>query len=107
MSFSGNDSPWQAAFDEIGRPLSKTTFIVLDLETSGASPSIGAGITEIGAVKVRGGEIIGSFQTLINPGGDIPAFITVLTGITNAMVINAPPIEEAFPAFLEFLGSAQ
>lgn len=98
---------WQATFDEIGRPLSQTTFIVLDLETSGASPSTGAGITEIGAVKVRGGAVIGEFATLINPGGPIPAFITILTGITQSMVALAPPIEEVFPALLEFLGPYQ
>ena len=105
MRASASSEPWQGTFDEIGHPLSETTFVVLDLETTGASPSVGAGITEIGAVKVRGGKILGEFQTLINPGGSIPAFITVLTGITDAMVITAPSIEEAFPTFLEFLGS--
>ncbi len=98
---------WQGTFDDIGRPLSQTTFVVLDLETTGSSPSVGAGITEIGAVKVRGGEIIGEFQTLINPGGPIPAFITILTGITQSMVALAPSIEEVFPAFLEFMGPHQ
>lgn len=98
---------WQATFDDIGRPLSETTFVVLDLETTGSSPATGAGITEIGAVKVRGGEVIGEFQTLVNPGGPIPAFITILTGITQSMVTPAPRIEEAFPAFLEFLGPHQ
>ena len=98
------EEPWQGSFDELGRNLIDTTFVVVDLETSGGSPSM-AGITEIGAVKVRGGEIIGEFQTLINPGEDIPAFITVLTGITNAMVIKAPSIEESFPSLLEFFGS--
>lgn len=107
MTHVEDEGAWQATFDDVGRPLSTTTFIVLDLETSGASPSIGAGITEIGAVKVRGGEIVGTFQTLVNPEGEIPAFITVLTGITNAMVFEAPKIDEAFPAFLEFLGSAE
>ena len=105
MRASASSEPWQGTFDEIGRPLSETTFVVVDLETTGASPSNGAGITEIGAVKVRGGEIIGEFQTLVNPGGSIPAFITVLTGITDAMLRSAPSIEEAFPTFLEFLGS--
>ena len=98
------DQPWQGTFDDLGRNLAQTTFVVIDLETSGGSPAM-AGITEIGAVKVRGGEIIGEFQTLINPGENIPAFITVLTGITNAMVIKAPSIQETFPALLEFLGS--
>ncbi len=59
-------------------------------------------ITEIGAVKVRGGEVLGEFQTLVNPHTEIPAFIAVLTGITNTMVADAPPIESALPAFLEF-----
>ena len=96
---------WQASFDEIGTPLAQTTFVVLDLETSGASPSNGSAITEVGAVKVRGGEVIGEFQSLVNPGVGIPPFITVLTGITDSMVAPAPRIEELFPALLEFLGS--
>lgn len=107
MGGSSENHHWQATFDDIGRPLSQTTFVVLDLETTGSSPTTGAGITEIGAVKVRGGEIIGEFQTLVNPGTGIPAFITVLTGITESMVTPAPKIEEAFPAFLEFLGPHQ
>ena len=97
---------WQSSFDDIGRLLNQITFVVVDLETTGASSRLGSGITEIGAVKVRGGEIIGEFQSFINPQESIPAFITVLTGITDAMVINAPTIAEAFPTFLEFLGSA-
>lgn len=96
---------WQATFDDLGRPLAQTTFVVLDLETSGGSPKAGAGITEIGAVKIRGGEVLGKFQTFINPGTPIPPFITVLTGITDAMVMAAPKITEAFPTLLEFLGS--
>lgn len=107
MGASSENHHWQATFDDIGRPLSQTTFVVLDLETTGSSPATGAGITEIGAVKVRGGEVIGEFQTLINPGGPIPAFITILTGITQSMVAPAPSIEEIFPAFLEFLGPHQ
>jgi DNA polymerase-3 subunit epsilon len=59
-------------------------------------------ITEIGAVKVRGGEVLGEFQTLVNPHTAIPPFIAVLTGITNTMVADAPPIEAALPSFLEF-----
>jgi DNA polymerase-3 subunit epsilon len=59
-------------------------------------------ITEVGAVKVRGGEVLGEFQTLVNPHTAIPPFIAVLTGITNSMVSEAPPIESVLPAFLEF-----
>jgi DNA polymerase-3 subunit epsilon len=86
-------------------PLVDVTFVVLDLETTGGAPD-GNGITEVGAVKVRGGEPLGEFATLVNPGGPIPPFITVLTGITEAMVLPAPPIAEVLPALLEFLGDA-
>ncbi|HYJ69987.1 MAG TPA: DEDD exonuclease domain-containing protein [Nocardioidaceae bacterium] len=92
----------QATFDELGRPLHEVTFCVVDLETTGGSASAGAMITEIGAVKVRGGEALGEFQTLVNPKAPIPPFIAVLTGITDAMVAAAPTIESALPAFLEF-----
>ena len=92
----------QRSFDEIGRPLRDITFCVVDLETTGGSPQQGCMITEIGAVKVRGGEVLGEFQTLVNPHTEIPAFIAVLTGISNSMVADAPPIESTLPAFLEF-----
>lgn len=84
--------------------LSETTFVVVDLETSGAAPSTGAGITEIGAVKVRGGVVLGEFETFVNPGVEISAFITQLTGITDQMLANAPTIGQVFPSFIEFLG---
>jgi DNA polymerase-3 subunit epsilon len=90
------------SFDELGRPLREVTFCVVDLETTGASVQGGAMITEIGAVKVRAGEVLGEFQTLVNPHAAIPPFIAVLTGITNSMVASAPPVESALPAFLEF-----
>lgn len=92
----------QRTFDELGRPLRDITFCVVDLETTGGSAEGGAMITEIGAVKVRGGEVLGEFQTLVNPRTEIPAFIAVLTGITNSMVSTAPSIESALPSFLEF-----
>ncbi|HEY2947913.1 MAG TPA: DEDD exonuclease domain-containing protein [Micromonosporaceae bacterium] len=85
--------------------LRNTTFVVVDLETTGGAPD-GGGITEVGAVKVRGGEELGVLATLVNPGGRIPPFITVLTGITEAMVAPAPPIERVLPALLEFIGGA-
>ena len=95
---------WQPALSEVGRALIDTTFVVVDLETTGGSHKDSA-ITEIGAVKIKGGEIIGEFQTLVNPEVPIPAFITVLTGITEAMVVEAPTIGEALFSFLEFSGS--
>ena len=104
----GATSRWesQRSFDELGRPLRDLTFCVVDLETTGGSAVAGSMITEIGAVKVRGGEVLGEFQTLVNPHTQIPAFIAVLTGISNSMVADAPPIESALPAFLEFAAGA-
>ena len=96
---------WQATIEDLGRPLVRTTFVVLDLETSGGAPHLGAHITEIGAVKVRGGEVLGKFQTFIDPGTPIPSFITELTGINDAMVSSSPRIAEVFPVLLEFLGA--
>jgi DNA polymerase-3 subunit epsilon len=91
----------QGTFDELGTPLRETTFVVVDLETTGGSHRDCA-ITEIGAVKVRGGEVLGEFQTLVNPAQAIPPFIAVLTGITDAMVAGAPHLAEALPSFLAF-----
>jgi DNA polymerase III epsilon subunit family exonuclease len=86
--------------------LSETTFAVLDLETSGGSPKSGAGITEIGVVKVRGGTVLGTFQSFIDPGHSLPPFITQLTGITDEMLVSAPFIDEVLPTLFEFLGTA-
>jgi len=95
----------QRSFSELGTPLAEVPFCVLDLETTGLGPDVSE-ITEIGAVRYVGGVETGRFQTLVNPRASIPASITVITGITQAMVIDAPRIEEALPAFLEFLGNA-
>jgi DNA polymerase III subunit epsilon len=95
----------QRSFDDLGTALVDTEFVVFDLETTGGSP-IDSMITEVGAVKVRGGEVLGEFQTLVDPGVPIPPGITALTGITNAMVSSAPSIDSVLPAFLEFCGDA-
>jgi len=90
----------------IGETLLKdTTFAVIDLETSGGSPKSGAGITEIGVVKVRGGVVLGTFQSFVDPGHSLPVFITQLTGISDDMLISAPFIDEVLPTLFEFLGS--
>src|SRR5579859_3560267 len=103
--FPGLERPRQATLDDLGTPLHDVTFVVVDLETTGGSPATCA-ITEIGAVKYRGGECLGEFQTLVNPGVPIPPMITVLTGITEAMVYPAPRIAEVLPMFLEFARDA-
>lgn len=95
----------QRSFHDLGSPLSEVPFCVLDLETTGVGPDI-AEITEIGAARYEHGIETGRFQTLVNPGLAIPPQITVITGITQAMVVDAPRIGEALPAFLEFLGDA-
>jgi DNA polymerase III epsilon subunit family exonuclease len=90
----------------VGETLLKdTTFAVIDLETSGGSPKSGAGITEIGVVKVRGGVVLGTFQSFVDPGHSLPAFITQLTGISDEMLVSAPFIDEVLPTLFEFLGS--
>ena len=91
----------------VDEDLSLTTFVVLDLETSGASPKTGSSITEIGAVKVRGGQVLGVFRTFVNPGTTLPPFISQLTGITDEMLVDAPSIDSVLPILLEFLGSEQ
>jgi DNA polymerase-3 subunit epsilon len=91
----------QGTLDEVTPDLLHTTFVVVDLETTGGSAQRHR-ITEIGAVKVRGGERLGEFQTLVNPGCAIPPLISVLTGISDAMVADAPSIRSALPSFLEF-----
>ena len=87
------------------RKLADTTFAVLDLETSGGSPRLGAGITEIGVVKVKGGQILGTFQSFVDPGHALPYYITELTGITDQMLVSAPFIDEILPTLFEFLGN--
>lgn len=84
-------------------PLSEITFIVLDLETTGASPANGCAITEIGAIAVRGGEILEEFSTFVNPQVALPQYIINLTGITDEMLVGAPLIDQAFPDFIEFI----
>ena len=92
---------------DLATPLSDITFVVLDLETTGGSAEA-CHITEVGALKFRGGECLGTFQTLVNPGPGVslPPDITYLTGITEAMVAPAPTIESVLPAFAEFVGDA-
>lgn len=88
--------------------LRETTFVVVDLETTGgrAAGDNHDAITEIGAVKVRGGAVLGELATLVDPGRSIPPQIVALTGITTAMVCDAPRIESVLPAFLEFARGA-
>lgn len=94
----------QRSFDDLGAPLNDVTFCVVDLETTGTSAD--DEICEIGAVKVRAGETLGTFQTFVNPGRGIPPLITTLTGITHAHVGSAPRIDDVLGSLLEFIGSS-
>ena len=95
----------QLSFDELGTPLREVTFVVLDIETTGGSAERDV-ITEIGAVKVRGGEHLGELATLVDPGTGVPPQIVALTGITTALLAGAPRIPEVLPPLLEFLRGA-
>jgi DNA polymerase-3 subunit epsilon len=95
----------QFGFEQLGTPLFDTTFVVLDLETTGLQPGRDR-ITEVGAVKVRGGDVLGELRTFVHPGRPIPPAITAVTGITDAMVRDAPPIGAVVPILREFLGPA-
>jgi DNA polymerase-3 subunit epsilon len=113
----GPQSEMQLSFADVDPAtdlsLRETTFVVVDLETTGgragASPSSTGpsdAITEIGAVKVRGGMVLGEFATLVNPQRAVPPQIVHLTGITTAMVRDAPTIASVLPMFLEFARGA-
>jgi len=78
---------------------------VLDLETTGLSADRDR-ITEVGAVRARGGEVLAELRTFIHPGLPIPAAVTAITGITDADVAEAPPIDTVLPTVLDFLGDA-
>lgn len=75
-------------------PLSEVDFVVVDLETTGGSPGFGDRITELAAVRVRGGRVVDQFETLVNPERPIPRSVTALTNITHDMVAAAPRFSE-------------
>lgn len=79
-------------------------YVVFDLETTGIS-AVKDDIIEISAVKVKGGEIVDTFSTLVNPGRKIPYYATAVNGITDEMVADAPELREALQGFLEFVGN--
>ena len=86
-------------------PLFSATFVVLDLETTGLSPEKDR-ITEVGAVRARGGEVLAELRTFVHPGVPIPAAVTAITGITDKDVAGAPDLATVFPIVMDFLGNA-
>lgn len=78
------------------------TVAVIDFETTGISPAQGARATEIAAVLVQGGQVVGRFQSLMNTGAWVPPFIEQLTGISNAMLAAAPPASAVMHELMHF-----
>jgi DNA polymerase-3 subunit epsilon len=87
-------------------PASMDRIAVIDFETTGISPTLGDRATEIAIVMLERGQVVDRFQSLMNAGIRIPAFITQLTGITNAMVAAAPPATAVMAEAARFVGQA-
>lgn len=85
------------------RNLYAKDYVVFDLETTGLSPTSDE-IIEISAIKVRDHKPVEEFSTLVNPGRRIPYTATAINGITDQMVEDAPPLQEALERFLAFIG---
>ncbi len=99
------DDTARAVYGDKDASFAESEFVVFDLETTGTSIRT-CGITEIGAVKYRGGRIYDTFNTFVNPEMPIPEKITEITGITDDMVKDAPTIDKALPMFLEYAKDA-
>ncbi|NOH78148.1 3'-5' exonuclease [Vibrio sp. RE86] len=84
---------------------SANSVIVLDFETTGLSPNMGDRAIEIGAVKLVDGEVVDTFQQLMNPGFRVSSFIEGYTGITNNMLATAPSCAEVMTDFYHFIGN--
>ena len=82
------------------------TIAIIDFETTGMSPEVGARPTEVAIVLTEQGRVVDRYQSLMNPGVRIPPFITGLTGITNAMVGAAPPVAHVMAEAARFVGDA-
>lgn len=87
------------------RPFSAADFVIVDVETTGWDPEV-ARITEIAAVRVRGGQTCEVFSSLVDPGCPIPGPVADLTNITDALVAGAPRIADVLPGFLGFARGA-
>lgn len=89
-------------YNEQSRLLTDETYVIFDTETTGLSAVYNT-IIEIGAVKMKNGQIIDRFETFVDPKEPISDKITDLTGITDEMVKGAPEIAVALPRFKEFI----
>ncbi|HEY1349069.1 MAG TPA: exonuclease domain-containing protein, partial [Ktedonobacteraceae bacterium] len=94
-----------AAWRQTQRALEEIEFVVVDTETTGLRPGAHR-VIEVAGVRIRGGEVLASYQSLLNPGVHIPTFIAQFTGITREMVAAAPQSHQALPDFLRFVEGA-
>jgi DNA polymerase-3 subunit epsilon len=85
--------------------LDEVEFVVLDTETTGLRPGPDR-VIEIAGVRLQGGNVLAAFQSLVNPERRLPTFITRFTGITQAMVNQAPTAKDVIPNFLHFIEGA-
>ena len=90
--------------DGTGGVLIMEVVAVIDFETTGLSPAQGDRATEIAAVIVENGQVVDRYQSLMNAGVRVPAYIEALTGITNAMIRSAPPAGEVMREVSDFIG---
>src|SRR5947207_10710818 len=88
------------------RSLQEIEFVVLDTETTGLRPGHHR-VMELAGIRMRAGEVIDSFQSLLNPGVRLPTFIVQFTGITQEMIVTAPKAHEVFPDFLNFIDRSE
>lgn len=85
--------------------IDQATFVIVDTETTGSRAGEDR-LIEVGAARLVGGEVVDTFQQLVDPGRHVPRRITRLTGISTAMVYGQPSAAETMPAFVDFLGDA-
>ncbi len=97
-----NEEP--AAYGSI--PLSELDFVVVDVESTGGSPGRGDRVTEVAAVRLRGGVVVDSFESLVNPERPIPPSVTALTNITEEMVADAPRFRDLLDSLKDALRGA-
>ena len=85
------------------QPVSEIEFTAFDFETTGLTPGVDR-IVEFGAVKFRNGQVVGTFEKLVNPGIVISEEASAVSGINNSMVVGQPDVETVLPEFVAFAG---
>lgn len=96
-------TPGRGKTRHLALPLAEGTYVAFDIETTGGNPEKN-GITEIFALRYHNQKVVDTFYSMVNPGVPIPPIVRRMTGITNKMVRDAPPIKAVMPEFLQFIG---